>query len=70
MKTDYEKFQAVGRVRAFATNASQMFPIGNKVRIISEDRSIDIDIAKYVQKGLSVPQICKWLQFMREVLNE
>lgn len=67
--TDYEKFQAVGRVRQFAQNCSQMFPIGQKVRIISRSKSIDIDVANYIQKGLTAPQVCKWLLFIKEVMG-
>jgi len=66
---DFEKFQALGRVRSFAQLAAQMQPIGQKVRIISGSRSIDIDTAGYIQKGLRPQTVCKWLLFIREVLN-
>lgn len=66
--TDYEKFEAVGKVRQFATNTPGMRPIGQKVRI-SGQKSIDIDAAGYIQKGLKPQTVCKWLIFIREVLN-
>lgn len=66
---DFEKFQALGRVRSFAQLSAQMQPVGQKVRIISGQKSIDIDAAGYIQKGLRPQTVCKWLIFVREVLN-
>ena len=66
--TDYEKFEAVGKVRQFAANTPGMHPIGQKVRISGPNKSIDIDVAKYVQYDLKPQTIYKWLQFMKEVI--
>lgn len=67
--TDFEKFRAVGQVRQFAENASCMVPIGQKVRILGTKKSVDIDVAKYIQLGMKVQTVCKWLQFIREVVK-
>lgn len=66
---DFEKFQALGGVRLFAIRSAQMWPVGQKVRITSGQKSIDIDAAGYIQKGLRPQTVCKWLIFIREVLN-
>lgn len=66
--TDYEKFEAVGKIRQFAANTPGMHPIGQKVRITGSQKSIDIDVAKYVQCGLKAQTVYKWLQFMKEVI--
>ena len=65
---DFEKFQALGRVRSFAQLSAQMQPVGQKVRISGPNKSIDIDVAKYVQCDLKPQTIYKWLQFMKEVI--
>lgn len=65
---DFEKFQALGRVRSFAQLSAQMQPVGQKVRISGPNKSIDIDVAKYVQCDLKLQTIYKWLQFMKEVI--
>ena len=39
-----------------------------KVRISGPNKSIDIDVAKYVQCDLKPQTIYKWLQFMKEVI--
>lgn len=69
MSTDFDKFKAVGQVRQFAENASCMVPIGQKVRVHGTTKSIDIDVARYVSFGLRPQSICKWLQFIREVIK-
>lgn len=68
MKSDYEKFQAVGAVRDFAARAAQMQPIGQKVRIIGTEKSIDIDVASYIKNDMQPATVCKWLQLVRAVM--
>lgn len=66
---DFEKFQALARVRSFAQSAAQMQPIGHKVRIVSGCKSIDIDVASHIQSGSRPEAVCKWLIFIRRILN-
>ena len=65
---DFERFRDLGRVLAFAEKSACMQPVGQKVRVIGCDKSVDIDAAGYIQKGLKPATICKWLVFIRSVV--
>ena len=66
---DFERFRDLGRVRAFAEKSSCMQPVGQKVRIIRTTKSVDIDVSKYIQLGQKPATICKWLVFIRSVVQ-
>lgn len=66
---DFERFRDLGRVRAFAEKSACMQPVGQKVRIIGTTKSVDIDAAKYIQLGQKPATICKWLVFIRSVVQ-
>ena len=69
MKSDYLKFQAVGAVRDFASRAAQMVPVGQKVRIIGIEKSVDVDVASYIKNDMQPATVCKWLQLVRAVMG-
>ena len=69
MKTGFEKFQQVGRIREFATMSAGMQPVGQIVRVIGIKKSVDVNIANYIKNGMKPQTVCRWLQFLRMVIE-
>ena len=69
MKSGFEKFQQVGRIREFATMSAGMQPIGQTVRVIGTKRVLDVNVANYIKNGMKPQTVCRWLQFLRMVIE-
>lgn len=69
MKTGFDKFQQVVRIREFATMSAGMQPIGQTVRVIGTKKSVDVNIANYIKNGMKPQTVCRWLQFLRMVIE-
>lgn len=69
MKTDFEKFQQVGRIREFASMEAGMQPIGQTVRVIGTKKSVDVNVANYIKNGMRPQTVCRWLQLLRMVIE-
>ena len=69
MKTGFEKFQQVGCIREFATMSAGMQPVGQIVRVIGTKKSVDVNIANYIKNGMKPQTVCRWLQFLRMVIE-
>ena len=61
---DLEKFRDVGRVRDFAKAIS--LPVRGQYVICG---AAQVDVSKYIYNNMKVSTICKWLQFMKEVVK-
>lgn len=61
---NFEKFQALGRVRSFAKTIN--LPVRGQYVICG---AVQVDISKYIYNNMKVSTICKWLQFMKEVVR-
>jgi len=61
---DLEKFRDVGRVRDFAKTIN--LPVRGQYVICG---AAQVDVSKYIYNNMKVSTICKWLQFMKEVVK-
>lgn len=61
---DLEKFRDAGRVRDFAKTIN--LPVHGQYVICG---AAQVDVSKYIYNNMKVSTICKWLQFMKEVVK-
>ena len=45
------------------------YTIGQTVRVIGTKKSVDVNVANYIKNGMKPQTVCRWLQFLRMVIE-